>query len=56
MGCFLSLNKGLAEWRMLAIRSAAGTGPTEYNEDGNNTVRRGETGSVDSIRNAGTWI
>jgi hypothetical protein len=27
MGCFFALNKGLAEWMVLAIPSAAGTGP-----------------------------
>jgi hypothetical protein len=42
MGCFLSLSKGLAEWM-----------------DAGNTIRgsyRGEPRSMDSIRNAETWI
>jgi hypothetical protein len=55
MGCFLSLNKGLAEW-MDAGNTIRGRYRThEYNGDGNNTGRRGETGNMDSIRNAGMW-
>jgi hypothetical protein len=47
MGCFLALNKGLAEWMVLAIPSAAGTGP--LNTTGMVTTR-------DAAVNPEAWI
>jgi hypothetical protein len=56
MGCFLSLNTGLAEW-MDAGNTIRGWYRThECDGDGTNTGRRGETGNMDSIRNAGMLI
>jgi hypothetical protein len=56
MGWFLSLNKDLAEWMDAGNTNRGWYRTHEYNGDDNNTVRRGETERVDSIRNVGTWI
>jgi hypothetical protein len=54
--CFLSLNKGLAEWMDTGNTIRGWYRTHEYNGDGNNTGRRGETGNMDSIRDAGMRI
>jgi hypothetical protein len=56
MCCFLSLNKGLAEWMDAGNTMRGWYRTDECDGDGDRTVRRGETGSMDSVRNAGTRI